>query len=103
MVWPITEPYLTTFWGQLIQMHPYPPHPFCAVTIKCHPSIPDGALFELCGIHKKMIALCNSTFCHGLAHHRAISYHILGPIDPNASLSSTPILCCHYQMPPIHT
>ena len=47
----------------------------------CHPFIADGSLFELCGIHKKMIAWCTSTFCHGFCTLRwAIFHHIWGPI-----------------------
>ena len=37
-----------------------------APNMECHPSIADGSLFELYGIHKKMFAWCRSSLHHDL-------------------------------------
>ena len=75
MIWSMAEPYFLRF-GAVFSLNlnilDYPAHPFCAPNIKIHPSISDWALFELIGIHKKMIVRCRSTSGHDLVHCRYI-------------------------------
>ena len=49
-------------------------HSCGAPNMDWHPFIADGCLFELCGIHKKMIAWCRSSSGHGLVHCQAINH-----------------------------
>ena len=102
------EPHISPHLGanSAKKRYPHNTNPFCPVNIKCHPSIPDGALLELCGIHKTMIALCRSSFCHYLVHLDALFHHIWRPIMPNKDtlIIANPLyLPCQYEMPPIHT
>ena len=53
---------------------PHLSHSCGAPNMNCHPFIADGSLFELCGIHKKMIAWCRSSSGHGLVHCQAINH-----------------------------